>query len=300
MVIVSAKRLVAAILTVIVAAALFSATAQTIELSAGSSSCTVDLDGARIVSFRHAGDEVLWNAVPRQKAAPDWAHGGLPVCWPRFGVDASGAIHGVAWRRTFRLLERRDESAMSLAVLGLSEGDARLELAIALSDALSVEMRTTNAGTNEMFCSFGFHPYFRVAERSKTWVGGLDGLRFEDDPSRPNPGRGVWKGPVRIEESIDRIFRLPEGSRMAFPLHDALRGRKVVVECEGASHLNVWNPGAEKNCPGVVPGDEWRRFVCVEPVLMAATDGSPVPIPPGGRRILKMTIRAEEGSGACR
>lgn len=292
------KLAAAAILPVIVAAALFSATAQTIELAAGSSRCTVDLDGARIVSFRRANSEVLWNATPPQKSAPDWAHGGLPICWPRFGVDATGAVHGVAWRRTFRLLERRDDTNGCVAVLGLSEGAARLELVVALSDALSLEMRTTNAGTNEAFCSFGFHPYFRVAERSKTWVGGLDGLRFEDDPSRPRPERGVWRGDVRIQESIDRIFQLPGGSRMAFPLHDALGGRRVVVECEGASHLNVWNPGAEKNCPGVVPGDEWRRFVCVEPVLMAATDGSPLPIPPGGRRILKMTIRVEEDCGA--
>ena len=43
------------VLLILVAAALLSATAQTIELAAGSSSCTVDLDGARIVSFRRAG-----------------------------------------------------------------------------------------------------------------------------------------------------------------------------------------------------------------------------------------------------
>ena len=288
------RRLAAAILPVLVAAALLTADAQTIELSAGSSSCTVDLDGARIVSFRRAGDEVLWNATPPQKSAPDWAHGGLPVCWPRFGVDASGAIHGVAWRRAFRLLERRDGADCSTAVLGLREGDACLEFVIALSDALSVEMKTTNAGTNEMFCSFGLHPYLRVAERSKVWVDGLDGLGFEDDPSRPRPERGVWKGTVHIEESIDRIFQLSGRPRMAFQVHDALRGRKVIVECEGASHLNVWNPGAEKNCPGVVPGDEWRHFVCVEPILMAATDGSPIPIPPGAMRTLKMAIRIED------
>ena len=282
------------------AAALSFADAQTIELAAGSSSCTVDLDGARIVSLRCAGEEVLWYATPPQKSAPDWAHGGLPVCWPRFGVDASGARHGVAWRRTFRLLERRDGADCSVAVLGLSEGDARLELVVSLSDALSLEMKTTNAGTNEILCSFGFHPYFRVAERSRTWVEGLDGLRFEDDPSRPRPERGVWKGVLRVEESVDRIFQLAGRSRMAFFLHDEPLGRKIIVECEGASHLNVWNPGAEKNCPGVVPGDEWRRFVCVEPVFMAATDGTPVPIPPGGRRSLKMARRMEKYSSECR
>ena len=274
-------------------AASFASFAQAIELVAGGSSCIVDLDGARIVSFRHSGREVLWNADPPQKYTVDWAHGGLPVCWPRFGVDASGAIHGVAWRRTFKLLGRHDGKDRSEARLGLSEGDAKLELVVAISDVLSLEMATDNMGTNAVLCSFGFHPYFRVADYSKVRVDGLDGLRFEDDPSRPRPERGIWNGPVRIEDSIDRIFRIPDVKRAAFTLCDVAGGRRVIVESEGASHLNVWNPGAEKNCPGVVPGDEWRRFVCVEPIFMAATDGSPVLIPSGGRRALKMVVRVE-------
>ena len=288
-------------LSVALAGVCLSVAAERIELKTDCASCVVETEGARILSFRPTdGEEVVWNANPIQTTAPTWAHGGIPVCWPRFGVDASGAIHGVAWRRTFRLLDRHDGAGDSVAVLGLSDGDARLEIVVALSDALSLEMKTTNAGTNELLCSFGFHPYFRVSERSKTWVDGLDGLRFEDDPSRPSPERGVWKGALRIEESVDRIFQLLGWGRVAFPLHDAPRGRKIVVECEGASHLNVWNPGFEKNCPGVVPGDEWRRFVCVEPLSMAATDGSPVRIPPGGRRILKMKIRIEKDRGECK
>lgn len=267
------------------------ALAQAIELAAGPSTCVVDLDGARIVSFRSRGAEVLWNDAPPQKRAADWAHGGIPICWPRFGVDASGAIHGTAWRRRFTLLGRRDGPDSSEALLGFSEGDARLELSVSLSDSLSLEMKTMNAGTNALCCSFGFHPYFRVAERSKAVVDGLDGLWFDDDPSRPSPGSGVWRGPVRMEESIDRIFRLPDANRAAVVLRDAAGGRRIVVESEGASHINVWNPGAEKACPGVVPGDEWRRFVCVEPILMAAADGSPVAVPPGSSRALRITMR---------
>ena len=94
-----------------------------------------------------------------------------------------------------------------------------------------------------------------------------------------------------MEESIDRIFRLPDANRAAVVLRDAAGGRRIVVESEGASHINVWNPGAEKACPGVVPGDEWRRFVCVEPILMAAADGSPVAVPPGSSRALRITMR---------
>ena len=279
------------------AAAAFAAAAETIELRTEGASCRVDLAGARILSFRSGGDELLWNDDPPQTRADDWAHGGIPVCWPRFGVDKSGAIHGFAWRREFAVRSRHDGPSRSEALLLLEEGGARLEYSIVLTDALTLEIATANLGTNDFACSFGLHPYLRVAERKESVVAGVDGLSFEDDPSRPKPERGVWHGDLRLAESIDRIFRLPGAA--AFALRDPAGGRAVAVECDGASHLNVWNPGPEKLCPGVVPGDEWRRFVCVEQIFMGGADGAPLPVPPGGRRTLKMTIRALKAERAC-
>ena len=269
------------------------AVAAVVELSTGAASCRVDLDGARILSYRANGVEVLWNDDPPQTNAIDWAHGGIPICWPRFGVDATGKIHGTAWRRTFAVNRRLVEPSRSELVLGLSEGPARLEYFIVLTDCLSLEMVTTNTGTNEFMCSYGFHPYLRVAERDRTTVDGVDALAFEDDPSRDSPERGVWRGMLALTSSIDRIFRMPDaGSHGVFAIHDRAGGRIAYIECLGANHVNVWNPGSEKNCPGVVPGDEWRRFACVEPILVGGVDGSPLPIPPGKRQSLKMTIRS--------
>ena len=281
----------------ILAAIAYSATAEIIELRTKNASCRIDLNGARMLSFRVGGDELLWNDNPPQTRASDWAHGGIPVCWPRFGVDESGAIHGGAWRREFAVKSRNDDSARSEVLLFLEEGPARLDYSIVLTDALTLEITTVNFGTNDFACSFGLHPYLRVAEREKSTVEGIDGLSFEDDPSRPKPERGVWHGSLRLTDSIDRIFRLQGAG--AFALHDPLRRLILTVECEGASHLNIWNPGPEKLCPGVVPGDEWRRFVCVEPIFVGGADGAPVPIPPGGRRSLKATMRAHAAKRAC-
>ena len=267
--------------------------AATVELRTDAASCLVDIDdGARIVSFRIGDAEALWNDNPPQIRAADWAHGGIPVCWPRFGVGRDGRIHGTAWRRPFKILRQCAEPNRAELALGLSEDQARLEYSIVLTDVLSLEMTTTNVGTNCFMCSCGFHPYLRVAERERVVVDGLDSLSFEDDPSRKNPERGVWHGPLGLTSSIDRIFRLPDARSGAFTLTDRAGGRRIFVWCEGASHVNIWNPGEEKNCPGVVPGDEWRRFACAEPILVGDAGGGPLPIPPGGSRVLKMTIRA--------
>jgi glucose-6-phosphate 1-epimerase len=262
--------------------------AEVVELKTAAAGCKVDLDGARVVSFSVGGQELLWNDTPPQNAAADWAHGGIPVCWPVFGVDASGKIHGVAWRRKFNILRRSVRSDRAMLAMELKEGDARLECRVTLTDVLTLEMTTLNSGSGHFKCSYGYHPYFTVGERDRCTVEGVDGFSFEDDPSVVDGKSGVWRGTVGLKDSIDRIFRLLAPSRRTLTLCDAVRSRAVMVSCEGATHVNIWNPGAAKNCPGTVPGDEWRHFVCVEPIALA------VEVPPGGSKTLKMTVKAVE------
>ena len=49
-------------------------------------------------------------------------------------------------------------------------------------------------------------------------------------------------------------------------LVDEAAGRRVRVSASGCRALVVWNPGADlaAGLPDV-PGDAWRRFVCIEP-----------------------------------
>ena len=270
--------------------------AESVELKTAAASCCVELEGARITSFKVGEKELLWNAEPIQLSAKDWAHGGIPVCWPWFGVDEKGEIHGYAWRRRFCIRNRREGTDHSEMNLYLNSGGARLDYRIALSDVLTLELVTTNIGTNDFCFSTGFHPYFRVAERDRSTVSGLDGLAFEDDPSRPAPERGVWHGTLMVTASVDRIFKvLPkfDGARCELPfaakLIDGAGGGSVTVAAWGASDVNVWNPGLEKNCPGFVPGDSWRRFVCVEPILVG--EGGFISLKPGEARKVRVTLR---------
>ena len=283
-------------IAVFVCVAAVVAWAESVELRTAAARCCVELEGARITSFKVGDKELLWNAEPIQLSAKDWAHGGIPVCWPWFGVDEKGEIHGYAWKRRFCIRNRREGTDRSEMNLYLNSDGARLDYRIALSDVLTLELETTNIGTNDFRFSTGFHPYFRVAERDRSTVSGLDGLAFEDDPSRPAPERGVWHGLLAVTASVDRIFKvLPksDGARgerpFAAKLMDGPGGGSVSVEAWGASDVNVWNPGFEKNCPGFVPGDSWRRFVCVEPILVGSENGLVV-LKPGASRRLKMTV----------
>ena len=268
------------------------AQARLVELKTDAASCTVETAGARILSFAVDGNELLWNADPVQLTALDWAHGGIPTCWPWFGVATNGLIHGTAWRSDFRLLWRQDGTKRSDAELLLETAEASLRLRLTLTNSLSLDMETLNTGTNALHLSAGFHPYLRVAERNAVRVEGMDGLSYEDDPSCPVPASGTWNGPLLLTNSIDRIFSLGGGNSTVLRLVDPESKRTIAIESIGADAANVWNPGAAKLCPGNVPGDSWRRFVCVEPILVGGKCGF-VSVAPGERRRLKMTIRPE-------
>ena len=57
-----------------------------------SGTVSVDLDGGRVVSYVSHGEEQLWMPEPPQ-SAPGWRHGGIPLCWPWFGVNGKGELH---------------------------------------------------------------------------------------------------------------------------------------------------------------------------------------------------------------
>ena len=225
-----------------------------IGMKTGSASCIVETVGARVVSFKaKGGEDVLWNADPVQLTDAKWAHGGLPVCWPWFGDGSRADIHGTAWRAPFEIVSRKERKEQSELVLARNEGDLRLEYAIVLRDALELVLKTTNRGTSNIVLSAAFHPYFQIGDR--------DGVEIE----------GVGPKALRLTRAMDDAYPVQSGAHAVCRLHDRLLGRTILISFAQATEVNVWNPGGGRNYPGTIPGDEWRRFVCIEPALGEAS-----------------------------
>ena len=251
--------------------------AERIELKTDCASCVVETRGARIMSFKPTdGEEVIWQADPVQVDEPKWAHGGIPVCWPWFGVNGKAEIHGTAWREEFEVVSRKTDGKTGELVLARTEGKIRVEVTVRLRDALKVELKTVNASDADYRFSAAFHPYFRVGERDRVEVG------------------GVKPGTIRIDRAIDDVYPTAPGSCTICRIHDPEKDRTIYTYFENATGVNVWNPGAEKDCPGTVPGDEWRHYVCVEPML--GESPSPVTLKPGDFLTLMMGIEVRKGA----
>ena len=259
--------------------------AERIELRTDCASCVVETRGARIMSFRPAGgDEVIWQAEPVQIDEPKWAHGGIPICWPWFGVNGKVDIHGTAWREEFEVVSKRETNRRAELVLARNDERARIEYTVSLGDALKLELKTINTSAVPFSFYTGFHPYFRVGDVAKCTVGGVD----------PKFTAGAFTKPVALDRPIDDVFPAGPGSCSVYRLADPVLDRTLYVFAENSTRVNVWNPGEPKDTPGYIPGDTWRTFACVEPIMGRASD--PVTLRPGESQTLMMGVEVRRGS----
>jgi len=253
------------------------AAAERINLKTDFASCSIETEGARVLSFKGPdGVEALWNDDPVQLTGEKWAHGGIPVCWPWFGTNGRMEAHGTAWRKPFSVVSRKEQKDRCELVLARDEGELRLEYTLTLRDTLKLEMKTVNRGSKDVAFSAAFHPYFRVGDRNQASVGGLT------------------RELIPLTKNMDDDYPAHPGSCTICRLHDPALDRTIFLFFENATEVNIWNPGAEKDCPGTIPGDEWRRFACVEPALGEVS--CPVTLKAGDYVSLMMGIDVRKGS----
>ena len=243
--------------------------AERVELASGDAKCVVDTQGARIVSYSVGGREQLWMPPDDSDCNPIWRHGGLPLAWPWYGRIGTGDanIHGYAWKHPFAVKARTADSV----VLELKTAAATLTYGISLGKELTLRVETANTSAFDFPFAVAFHPYFRVGERDRTVV------------------EGVGATPMAVTNAVDDGANFDAVvPRREYLIRDVARQSTLRIVAEDSTGVNVWNPGWEKDCPGVIPGDAWRRFVAVEPYARGANNF--FVLRPGERSVLKMTL----------
>lgn len=234
----------------------------------------VALLGANTLSYRPTGHApVIFRPEKRDYNRGESFHGGIPVCWPQFGKLAipGMAQHGFARVMPFEVRATQYSEELTEITLGLRSTDETkslfphdfdLEVTVSVSMKLNLKMTTKNTGTEAFEFTGGFHPYFTVRERDGVTVKGLDGVPYvyaEDMTDH------VQQGDLAMTTSTDHVFALPPATKHEFALLDAGLRRAIALVSSGHSSAIVWNPGPENVLSDFKP-DDWRKFVCVEPV----------------------------------
>lgn len=249
---------------------------EVVDMNVDGASCRVALTGARVLSFVTQGKDYVWH--PRHwnvTTSREWAHGGIPLCWPWFGSEADGVdrgFGGFAYFSSFEVRRREQTEKRSTLVLGLRDSAATrrlwdfafdFEVSVVLEPtSLSVSLKTKNLSDREMRLNAGFHPYLDVGDRMLACLEGvkgadweLSGERFElhDDTLPPN---ATYPCELSLAHSVDDIFVIPNARlRLRAPATE----RSMEIEAEGTRHVVVYVLPPEKE------DRAWRAPVCVEP-----------------------------------
>ena len=261
-------------------------------------SAEIAMLGANVLSYKPTGhSEVLFRPAKRDYNRGESFHGGIPVCWPQFGNRFSKSLpqHGFARIMPFTVKGTEYSEDMTEVTLALKSNeetkklwphDFELEMKISVSMKLNLKLTTKNTGDKPFAFSCGFHPYLLLRERDAAVVKGLAGLGYFNGVT--GTADEHQDGDLRLDREVDHIFSLAPAPKHEFAVLDPGLGRAIAVVSSGNTKAVVWNPGPEGKLPDLA-ADDWRRFVCVEPVSDWPGGGT---LEPGAKHELLMAIQA--------
>ena len=233
----------------------------------------ITLLGGNVVSYRPTGhSEVIFRPAKRDYNRGESFHGGVPVCWPQFGNRFSKALpqHGFARVMVFDVRGSSYSEEETEIRLGLKSNDEtralwphdfNLEYTVSVSMKLNLKLTTKNTGAEPFEFSCGFHPYFLLRERDAAEIRGLDGLTAFDAAAG---GETVFIGALKVDRALDHVVTMNPAPRHEYAILDPGLKRAIAMASTGNDRTVVWNCGDHK--PADFAPEDWRRYVCVEPV----------------------------------
>jgi glucose-6-phosphate 1-epimerase len=240
--------------------------------AADGASATVTLYGAHLVSWRSAdGAERLFCSARSARDGSRAIRGGVPVIFPQFAERGDGMRHGFARVSAWRLADSGVGEQGAFAVFALARPDLaaasadawehgfELRLTVALQgQTLNLSLDVRNTGDDDFDFSAALHSYLLVDA--------LEAARI----------KGLEAGAMRIDDKIDRIYR-DVRSGVALVQGQGQGQGTLTLTQSGFRDLVVWNPGAADTAAlPDMEADDYQRFVCIEPALIA-----PVSLKPG-------------------
>ncbi|MDO8454694.1 MAG: D-hexose-6-phosphate mutarotase [Sulfurimonas sp.] len=240
-----------------------------VEVSNNAARARIALQGAHIFHFARTNEEpILWLSDTSDFEIGKALRGGIPLCWPSFGMNNPDLPqHGFARVGMWRVENHReiDENSTQITFTLNDTKQSRelwnhsflLELKVILSETLIMELTTTNLDDKPFKITQAFHTYFQISDISNIAIEGLSDKPYLDALTDKHH---VQKGDITFFEEFDCVFQ-EVGSEIL--LID--KNSTISIKNEGSSSVVVWNPWIEK-CKRMsgMRDDAYREFVCIE------------------------------------
>jgi glucose-6-phosphate 1-epimerase len=241
-----------------------------LDITNESASAKIALQGGHIFHYAHHNKEpLLWLSEVSDFKIGKAIRGGVPICWPWFGMSENPELpqHGFArtsiWK--FHSSEEIDDKTTEV-ILTLKHSKSSLELwpyhfelalHVRISDTLSMELKTKNLDEKPFKITQALHSYFQVSHISNISIEGLDKSIYYDALTQE---RYQQNGDIRFNQEIDRIYQ-----KLSETITLVDTKRQVLIENEGSSSAIIWNPWIEKCARmSAMNDDAYLTMVCIE------------------------------------
>jgi len=241
-----------------------------IKVKNNSASAIIALQGAHIIEYAPNDEEsLLWLSDESDFELGKAIRGGVPICWPWFGMHENKELpqHGFARVSLFEHIYTKELDADTTEVLlrlkhsqeslKLWAYKFELDMKITISKELHMQLITKNTDTKPFKITQALHSYFTISDIEDIRVIGLD----EHPYFNALDGQTyIQDGDILFDSELDRVY---QDVKKDIVLLD--EKHIVDIESQGASSVVVWNPWIDK-CKRMsgMSEDAYKEFVCIE------------------------------------
>ncbi|MCU8106295.1 D-hexose-6-phosphate mutarotase [Shewanella sp. SM101] len=240
-----------------------------VEVNTALCQARIFLQGAQIDYFQPVGKPpLLWVSSADDYQPGNGIRGGVPVCWPWFGMssEANFPQHGFARTRIWALesVEMRNQLVDLRFSLKISEQDkiywphnTEVSVLFTLGDTLSISLVNTNVGDETVTLTQALHSYFPIEDIHQLKASGFSGSKYIEFAQGPYPQN---TDEVLFDRETDRVYtdlgpvqllHTPQGT--------------IEVSRENSQSAVLWNPWIEKSQRlGRFNPEDYLTMVCLE------------------------------------
>ncbi|MFT5660497.1 MAG: glucose-6-phosphate 1-epimerase [Sulfurimonas sp.] len=229
----------------------------------------IALQGAHIFHFARNGENpILWLSDESDFEYGTAIRGGVPICWPSFGMNNPKLPqHGFARTCLWEFIEAKDVDSSTTEVRFLLKDSEvsremwnnkfELELKVTVSDELIIELTTVNTDKKSFQITQALHSYFHISHIDAVFIEGLETKPYLDALT------GIishQEDNIFFDKEIDRVYQEVNKNILLKDIN-----RTIELAHVGSLSSVIWNPWIEKAKRMSAMNDEaYKEFVCIE------------------------------------
>lgn len=236
-------------------------------------SAQVSLYGGQVLSYKPEGfDDVFWLSQRSMFDGGKAIRGGVPICWPWFGINDKAAIDKKVIKHGFARLSNwqvssidADEKAVVIELVLSGENSHQLwtngyqlRQRLSFGSSFKQSLYMSNLSKEDIEYSGAFHNYFNVSNPDNIQIGNLTDVKYFDQLTQKN---ALQAEPVNCVGEIDRVYQ----TNKSMSLIDSQWNRQIKVTSTHCQEWVLWNPGTKlANAMDDIHQDGENEYVCLE------------------------------------